>query len=145
MLAVSDGKVAIDFYKAAFGTELLWNLDGGHAVAGLSIGGAKFFLAHESLLTARGCQPPWDYSAEFADHGKCSPAIRQPGIGTLQRAQEVQDVLHLRWVEPMEVTQNSVCFRATVRVTEAIVVIVMITTRAFVFTVGMTFYRLKQV
>jgi PhnB protein len=49
MLAVSDGKAAIDFYKAAFGAELLWHLDGGgHIVAGLSIDGARFFLAHES-------------------------------------------------------------------------------------------------
>jgi PhnB protein len=33
----------------AFGAELLWHLDGaGHVVAGLSINGAKFFLAHES-------------------------------------------------------------------------------------------------
>lgn len=46
MLAVSDGKTAIEFYKAAFGATLLWNLDG--AVAGLSIDGAKFFLANES-------------------------------------------------------------------------------------------------
>jgi PhnB protein len=49
MLAVSDGNAAIDFYKAAFGAELLWHLGGGgKVVAGLSIGGAKFFLAHES-------------------------------------------------------------------------------------------------
>jgi PhnB protein len=49
MLAVSDGKTAIDFYKAAFGAELLWHLEGGgHIVAGLSIDGARFFLAHES-------------------------------------------------------------------------------------------------
>jgi PhnB protein len=49
MLAVSDGNAAIAFYKAAFGAELLWHLDGGgHVVAGLSVGGAKFFLAHES-------------------------------------------------------------------------------------------------
>jgi PhnB protein len=49
MLAVSDGNAAIEFYKAAFGAELLWHLDGGgHVVAGLSIDGAKFFLAHES-------------------------------------------------------------------------------------------------
>lgn len=48
MLAVSDGNAAIAFYKAAFGAELLWHLDGGHVVAGLSIDGAKFFLAHES-------------------------------------------------------------------------------------------------
>ena len=48
MLAVSDGNAAIDFYKAAFGAELLWHLDGGHVVAGLAIDGARFFLAHES-------------------------------------------------------------------------------------------------
>jgi PhnB protein len=49
MLAVSDGNAAIDFYKAAFGAELLWHLEhDGHVVAGLSIDGAKFFLAHES-------------------------------------------------------------------------------------------------
>lgn len=48
MLAVSDGNAAIEFYKAAFGATLLWHLDGGHVVAGLSVGGAQFFLAHES-------------------------------------------------------------------------------------------------
>ena len=49
MLAVSDGNAAIKFYKAAFGAALLWHLDGGgHVVAGLSIDGAPFFLAHES-------------------------------------------------------------------------------------------------
>jgi PhnB protein len=49
MLAVSDGNAAIEFYKAAFGATLLWHLDGGgHVVAGLSIEGAPFFLAHES-------------------------------------------------------------------------------------------------
>jgi PhnB protein len=49
MLAVSDGNAAIKFYQAAFGADLLWHLDsGGHVVAGLSIDGAKFFLAHEA-------------------------------------------------------------------------------------------------
>jgi PhnB protein len=49
MLAVRDGNAAIEFYKAAFGATLLWHLDaGGHVVAGLSIDGATFFLAHES-------------------------------------------------------------------------------------------------
>lgn len=49
MSAVSDGNSAISFYKAAFGAELLWHLeDNGHVVAGLSIDGAKFFLADES-------------------------------------------------------------------------------------------------
>jgi PhnB protein len=46
MLAVDDGNAAIEFYKTAFGASLLWSLDG--AVAGLSIGGAEFFLANES-------------------------------------------------------------------------------------------------
>lgn len=46
MFAVSDGNAAIEFYKAAFGATILWHLDGGHVVAGLSIDGAKFFLAH---------------------------------------------------------------------------------------------------
>ncbi len=49
MLAVGDGNAAIDFYKAAFGATVLWHLgSGGHIVAGLSVHGAKFFLAHES-------------------------------------------------------------------------------------------------
>jgi PhnB protein len=49
MLAVSDGNAAINFYKAAFGAVVLWHLDGdGHIVAGLSIDGAQFFLAHEA-------------------------------------------------------------------------------------------------
>jgi uncharacterized glyoxalase superfamily protein PhnB len=46
MLAVSDGNAAIQFYKVAFGATVLWQLGGG--VAGLSIDGAKFFLAQES-------------------------------------------------------------------------------------------------
>lgn len=53
MLAVSDGKAAIAFYKAAFGAELLWHLDG--QVAGLSIDGAKFLLAH--VATSRRARP----------------------------------------------------------------------------------------
>ncbi len=47
MLAVSDGKAAIEFYKKAFGAEVLWHLDGGN-VAGLSIDCAQFFLAQEA-------------------------------------------------------------------------------------------------
>jgi PhnB protein len=46
MLAVSDGKAAIAFYKKAFGATVLWDLD--RAVAGLEIDGAPFFLAKES-------------------------------------------------------------------------------------------------
>jgi PhnB protein len=49
MLAVSDGNAAIAFYQVAFDATLLWQLDGGgHVVAGLSVDGAQFFLAHES-------------------------------------------------------------------------------------------------
>jgi uncharacterized glyoxalase superfamily protein PhnB len=49
MLAVSDGNAVIKFYQAACGAELLWHLDaGGQVVAGLSIDGAKFFLAQEA-------------------------------------------------------------------------------------------------
>ena len=48
MLAVSDGNAAIAFYEAAFGATVLWHLDGGHVVAGLSIDSAPFFLASES-------------------------------------------------------------------------------------------------
>jgi PhnB protein len=51
MLAVSDGNAAVDFYKAAFGAEVLWRLGGGgDVVAGLSVDGAKFFLAQEAPL-----------------------------------------------------------------------------------------------
>lgn len=49
MLAVTDGSAAIEFYKAAFGAELLWKLgEGPDIVAGLSIDGAEFFLAYEA-------------------------------------------------------------------------------------------------
>lgn len=43
---MSEGKAAIEFYKAAFGATVLWSLD--DAVAGLSIQGAPRFLAEES-------------------------------------------------------------------------------------------------
>ena len=56
MLAVSNGKAAIDFYKAAFGATVLWAIEDGHVVAGLSIDGAKFFLATES--PAHGTRGP---------------------------------------------------------------------------------------
>lgn len=46
MLDVSNGSAAIEFYKAAFGAKVLWDLDG--AVAGLAIDGAEFFLADQS-------------------------------------------------------------------------------------------------
>lgn len=48
MLAVGDGRAAIAFYQAAFGATVLWQLDGGHVVAGLEIDDAPFFLASES-------------------------------------------------------------------------------------------------
>lgn len=49
MLAVMDGSAAIDFYRTAFGAELLWKLgEGVDVVAGLMIDGAEFFLAHEA-------------------------------------------------------------------------------------------------
>ena len=49
MLAVNDGKAAIEFYKAAFGATLQWHLKGdGHVVAGLLICGSPLFLAQES-------------------------------------------------------------------------------------------------
>ena len=46
MLAVSDGRAAMEFYRAAFGATVLWDLDG--AVAGLAIDGVPFFLAEEA-------------------------------------------------------------------------------------------------
>jgi PhnB protein len=49
MLAVSDAQAAVEFYKKAFGVEVYWTIGGDeHMVAGLAIGGAKFFLSTES-------------------------------------------------------------------------------------------------
>lgn len=49
MLAVADGSAAIEFYKAAFDATVLWRLgSGADVVAGLSVYGAQFFLAHEA-------------------------------------------------------------------------------------------------
>jgi uncharacterized glyoxalase superfamily protein PhnB len=49
MLAVSDGAAAVEFYRAAFDAEVLWRLDEGpETIAGLTIGGAPFFLAREA-------------------------------------------------------------------------------------------------
>lgn len=49
MLAVSRADAAIEFYRKAFGATVLWQLgEGADQVAGLEIGGAKFFLATES-------------------------------------------------------------------------------------------------
>lgn len=46
MLAVADPPAAIAFYQAAFGATVRWHLD--HAIAGLSIDGAEFFLAEQT-------------------------------------------------------------------------------------------------
>jgi PhnB protein len=49
MLSVRRGVQAVDFYKAAFGAEELFRIDGGGSVvAQMSIGGAEFWLADES-------------------------------------------------------------------------------------------------
>jgi uncharacterized glyoxalase superfamily protein PhnB len=49
MLAVGDANAAIEFYTTAFDAKLLWYLGGDdHVVAGLSVHGARFFLATES-------------------------------------------------------------------------------------------------
>jgi PhnB protein len=49
MLAVNDAKAAVEFYHEAFGAEVYWTIGGDeHMVAGLAIGGARFFLATES-------------------------------------------------------------------------------------------------
>jgi uncharacterized glyoxalase superfamily protein PhnB len=50
MLSVRNGDRAIEFYKAAFGAEVLFRVDGdgGAVVAELSVGGSVFWLADES-------------------------------------------------------------------------------------------------
>lgn len=50
MLSVRNGARAIEFYKAAFGAEVLFRVDadGGAVVAELSVGGSVFWLADES-------------------------------------------------------------------------------------------------
>lgn len=49
MLAVRDGREAIEFYKAAFGAVERWRIDRGeHVVCGMSIDGAEFFFASAS-------------------------------------------------------------------------------------------------
>src|SRR5262245_40360947 len=45
MLAVPDAPTAIDWYEKALGARVLWSLG---SVAGLEIGGARFFL-HQSV------------------------------------------------------------------------------------------------
>jgi PhnB protein len=50
MLSVRRGAQAIDFYKAAFGAEVLFRIDNdaGEVVAQLSVAGAQFWVADES-------------------------------------------------------------------------------------------------
>lgn len=48
MLAVSDPVAAIAFYTRAFNAVELWRIAPHGMVAGMSIDGADFFLAHES-------------------------------------------------------------------------------------------------
>lgn len=50
MLAVTDGKAAIEFYQRAFDASVLWQLGSEThvGVAGLSVHGAEFFLAEEA-------------------------------------------------------------------------------------------------
>ena len=56
MLAVGDPPSAIDFYRRAFGAELLWQIGDPAGVAGLSIDGARFFLADENPPSTRSPQ-----------------------------------------------------------------------------------------
>lgn len=50
MLSVRRGASAVDFYKAAFGAEVLFRLDGddGGVVAQLAVGDSDFWVADES-------------------------------------------------------------------------------------------------
>jgi PhnB protein len=50
MLSVRRGASAVDFYKAAFGAEVLFRLDGGDGgvVAQLAVGDSDFWVADES-------------------------------------------------------------------------------------------------
>ena len=58
MLAVSDAREMIEFYKKVFGAIEHWRIDGGeHVVCGMSIDGAEFFLASAN---PPGTQSPKD-------------------------------------------------------------------------------------
>jgi PhnB protein len=48
LLNVDDGARAVEFYKAAFGAEVLFMITEGGVVANLAIGGAEFWLADSS-------------------------------------------------------------------------------------------------
>ncbi len=50
ILSVRRGAQAVEFYKAAFGADVLFRIDSddGHVVAQLSVAGAEFWVADES-------------------------------------------------------------------------------------------------
>lgn len=48
LLNVHDGAAAVEFYKSAFGAEVLFMITEGGVVANLAIGGAEFWLADAS-------------------------------------------------------------------------------------------------
>jgi PhnB protein len=48
LLNIHDGASAVEFYKAAFGAEVLFMITEGGVVANLSIAGAEFWLADDS-------------------------------------------------------------------------------------------------
>ncbi len=74
MLSVRRGAEAVEFYKAAFGAEERFRLDGGDGtvVARLSAGGAEFWVADES-----------------PEHGNFSPETL--GGGTVRMVMVVED------------------------------------------------------
>ena len=53
MLAVSDPAAAIEFYRRAFDAEVRWQIGDPAQVAGLTVGGAEFFLARENPPATR--------------------------------------------------------------------------------------------
>jgi PhnB protein len=54
LLSVRNGRSAIEFYKAAFGAKEVFRVESetGEVVAQVSVGGAEFWLADESLEQA---------------------------------------------------------------------------------------------
>ena len=118
MLAVSDGNAAIAFYRTAFGATVLWHLDGGgHVVAGLSIDGAKFFLAHES--PPHGTRGP----ASVRLHDRQDRAFRgRPGrshtqalaAGAIERSPVTEHTYAMSGPSPIEADAPRLC-RGSVR------------------------------
>ena len=58
MLSVRNGASAVEFYKAAFGADVVFRIDSesGAVVARLSVEGAEFWLADESPVRTRRCR-----------------------------------------------------------------------------------------